>query len=80
MNILIAFKSRNSVIAFSRILRQYNIPNTIVNTPKSISISCSQSVETSFKYFNIVKSLIQQSNIPGFIGVFLAGEKTTRLM
>lgn len=65
-------------------LKNYGISTIIINTPSSISKSCSLSLKTSNEYFAIIKKIINQSNYSDLIGIFLAetsrfGERINRL-
>lgn len=68
--ILIIFKSKNSLMAFSKILRNNRLNVSIINTPHSIMTSCSQSILTDYKNYNLVLILLEQANLPGFLGIY----------
>ena len=68
--LLISFKSRNSIFAFNRILKQFGISSEIINTPKQVSISCGLSLKIKKEYISIIIRALNQSNLPGFLGVF----------
>lgn len=70
-NLIISFKNRNNLLAFNKILVNRGIPTKIINTPRSIAISCGLSIKTDFKFYNLVLNLLNQSNASGFIGMFL---------
>ena len=70
-HLIISYKSRNSLYSFAKILRANGISVNIINTPRSIAISCGLSIKTEFRYFSFVTNLIRQSNLEGFIGVFM---------
>lgn len=69
--ILISYKSRNNLLAFSRILNSYGIASTTINTPHSISVSCGLSLKVDYRYFPQIKNIIISANLPGFLGVYL---------
>ena len=46
--LIISFKSRNDIFSFSRLLRENNISNSTINTPKNIGSPCSLSIKCSF--------------------------------
>ena len=69
-HLLISFKSRNSIFAFNRILKQFGITSEIINTPKQVSISCGLSLKIKKEHFSVVVRVLNQSKLPGFLGVF----------
>lgn len=76
-SILISFNSRNSVLTFARMLKNFNIRSTTVNTPRAISISCGLCVRTEYAYLKNVINIIRQSNLTGFNGVYLYSRTNT---
>lgn len=69
--LIIAFKSRNNLYNFNRILRQYNVNTKIVNTPRSVSISCGLSIKTDVHSIGLIKTILSTNNIEGFLGIFM---------
>lgn len=69
--LIIAFKSRNELQSFARALRLYGITVSIVNTPRSVSVSCGLSARAEYRYLNSIKTALSQSNFSSFIGVYL---------
>ena len=69
-NLIISFKTRNSLYAFSKTLRTNGISVSIINTPRNIAISCGLSIKTDIRHFSIISTLIKQSNLADFIGMF----------
>ena len=69
--LIIAFKSRNNLQSFARTLRLYGINVSIVNTPRSISISCGLSARTEYRYLNTVKTALSQTDLSSFIGIYV---------
>ena len=69
--LLISFKTKNSVYSFSSKLKLFNIANQIINTPSSISKSCSLSLRTDLKNLTTILKLISSSNYNDLIGLFL---------
>ena len=72
---IISFRSRTSTMAFSRILKQFNIPNSIINTPNGISSSCSLSVQVELD-LQTIRTILFRSNIKDYIGVFTYTKRT----
>ena len=71
-HLIISYKTRTSLLAFSKILKSNQIFAETINTPRSIAISCGLSLKVDIKHFSIVKNLIRQANISGFIGLFIS--------
>ena len=69
-NLIISFKSRNSLYMFAKTMRANGITTSIINTPRSIAISCGLSIKTEMRYFSILLILLKQSKISDFIGMF----------
>ena len=67
--LIIAFKSRINLQNFVKTLRLVGISATIINTPRSISVSCGLSARTEYRYLNSVITLLQ-SNAETLIGVY----------
>ncbi len=68
--LIISFKVRNSLYNFAKILRQYNIPTSTINTPHSISSSCGLSLKVNYQFINKIKFLIANIRPTGFIGLY----------
>lgn len=68
--IIIAFKSRNNLQLFARLMRSNSIPTEIINTPRSVSISCGLSARTDYRFFNMVVNLLHRANLEGFLGIY----------
>ena len=82
--IIISFKNRNSVYTFVKILKNFNIFSSIINTPHSVSRSCGLSLKVDFSYSNSIINIINSSHIQDIIGVFVVerqgfNERITRL-
>ncbi len=69
--LIIAFKSRNNLYSFNSMLRKYNVSTNIINTPRSVSISCGLSIKTDFRNLALVKTILSQSSLDGFMGCYL---------
>lgn len=69
--IIVAFKSRNNLQLFAKIMRTHSIPIEIISTPRSVSISCGLSVKTDYRYLNTIINLLHVSNLDGFLGIYL---------
>ncbi len=70
--LLVAFRSRNSLLAFTKNLRLNGIAVEVVNTPRAISVSCGLSAKLSLNYVNYIINLINRNNFENFVGVYVA--------
>ena len=68
--LIIAFKSRNNLQSFARTLRLYGINVSIVNTPRSVSVSCGLSARVEYRYLNTIKTALSQIDLSSFIGIY----------
>ena len=68
--LIISFNSRNSVITFAKLARKNGLYTSIINTPRSVSVSCGLSVRTEFQNLQSIISLLKKSNLSGLIGVY----------
>lgn len=68
--IVISYKSRNTLMQFVKRLRINGFSAQIINTPSKISSSCGLSARIDYSYLKPIISIIQQSQLPGLIGVF----------
>ena len=83
--LIIAFKSRNELYNFAKILKSNNIVINIINSPKVIASSCTLSIKTDFRFFNMIKNLLFHYQPKSLIGVFSiqpnnTGNQTIRLL
>lgn len=70
-HIIIAFKSRNELYEFAKILKYNGILTNIINSPSNISSSCTLSIKADYKYFNPVSKLILSIRPKSFLGLYL---------
>ncbi len=70
MNLLIVFQSRNSLYSFAKFLKSNGMNINIINTPNSISTSCTLSIKTDFKNLNRILSMINGKKVSGMIGIY----------
>lgn len=75
--LIVSYKSRNSLYAFAKILRQYGIASSIINTPRNIALSCGLSLKVDFAFYGQVSGLINVAHLPGFWGVFMLTKAQT---
>ncbi|MBE7082675.1 MAG: DUF3343 domain-containing protein [Clostridiales bacterium] len=69
---LAVFRSKTETLNFASILRSYRVPCTIVNTPRSINVSCGISVLFDNKNEQIAKNIISRRGFSTFAGFYEA--------
>lgn len=69
--IIVVFRSRASVVAFSEFLTTRNIKNQIINTPKEAGIGCGLCVKININTFQYVKRYINGVWLNNFVGFYL---------
>lgn len=82
--IFIAFSSRNSLYYFQSYITRLGFSNSIINTPRGISISCGLSLKIDASALTHIINIIRQNQTTGFIGIFVSensnlGEKITKI-
>lgn len=75
--LIVSYKSRNSLYAFQKMLRQMGIASSIINTPRNIALSCGLSLKIDFAFYAQVAGLVGSSRLTGFWGVFLLTKTPT---
>lgn len=75
--LIISFKSRNNVMTFAKIMQKNGLYTSVINTPRSVSISCGLSIRTEFHNLQSVITLLRKSNLSGLIGVYSITRKGT---
>lgn len=76
-HLIISYKSRNELYAFSKILKMHSINHLVVNTPKMIASSCMLSIKTDFSNYYIVSQLLTNFKTRSFLGLFSFESSTT---
>lgn len=69
--LLINFNNKSSLYMFCKILKNYSINYSIINTPHSISRSCSLSLKINLNYLNTLLNIVKTSHISDVAGIFL---------
>lgn len=69
--LIIHFKNKTALYTFSKILKNYNIKHSIINTPNSISRSCSLSIKTDIFYKISIVNALETSRITDFAGIYI---------
>jgi len=70
--LLAVFRSRTETLNFASILRSYNIPCSIVNTPRSINVSCGISAKFPISLKQTAQEIISRRNFNTFAGFYSA--------
>ncbi len=83
--LIIAFKSRNELYSFARILKSSNVLFNIINSPKTIASSCTLSIKSDYRFLNTINQLLLRHQPHSFIGLYTIqstpnGNQTLRLM
>ncbi|MBO7156620.1 MAG: DUF3343 domain-containing protein [Clostridia bacterium] len=70
MSHLIAFRSRSEAMRLSRALTARRIINTVINTPRSLGVSCGLSVVFSSNSLEVVRNVVTELNLRTSQGIF----------
>lgn len=68
--IIVVFKARTETLSFASILREYNVPFQIINTPRSLNLSCGISVKMPAVKRDLAESIISHKGFQSFAGIF----------
>ena len=68
--LIIAFKSRNELYSFAKILRLNNVFLNIINSPKTIASGCTLSIKTDYRFLNTINQLLLRHQPQSFIGLY----------
>lgn len=69
--LIISFKNRNGLMAFNKMLTSNGIFTSVINTPRTIAVSCGLSLKTDYKNLKYVINLLQIATPVGFTGLYL---------
>lgn len=67
---LAVFRARTQTLIFANLLKSYNVPVSVINTPRHLNISCGISVKFLDKYKDIAESIIARRKFDSFAGFF----------
>lgn len=67
---LAVFRARTQTLLFANILKSYNIPILIVETPRSLNISCGLSVKFDTKLKSDAQQIIFRRRFDSFAGFY----------
>lgn len=70
MYYLAVFRARTQTLLFANLLRSYGVTVTIINTPRSINVSCGISAKFSATYKKTAESIIARRKFDSFAGFF----------
>ena len=68
--ILAVFRSKTETLNFASILRSYNVPCLIVNTPRTINVACGISVKFNSTFESEAKQIITRRSFSTFAGFY----------
>ena len=69
---LAVFRSRTETLNFASLLRSYKVNCIVVNTPRSINVSCGISVKFESSYMQVAKEIISRRGFSTFAGFYSA--------
>ncbi len=69
--LIVSFKNRNNLMAFNQLLVRNGLNTSIINTPRSVAVSCGLSIKADLKYLTKIINLLHGNNFNDFIGIFL---------
>ena len=64
--ILAVFRSRTETLNFASLLRSYRVPCSVINTPRSINVSCGISVKFESLYLDTAKQIMSRRGFSTF--------------
>ena len=68
--VIAVFRSKTETLNFASILRSYGVDCVVINTPRSINVSCGISVKFSSEFSNIAKIIISRRSFATFAGFY----------
>ena len=69
-NVIVVFRARSETMNFAMLLKSYKIPCQIINTPRSINVSCGISVKVSSSFLNEVRQVLSRRKFDTFGGIY----------
>ncbi len=63
------FRARSETITFAGLLRSY-CPAQVINTPRTINVSCGISVKFSASNIQFAKEILSRRRFDTFVGLF----------
>lgn len=71
MYIVIVFRSRTDTLVFSQLLKSYGVRNSVVNTPRQVSVSCGVSVKIDANSLETAQNLLKRRQFNSYAGTFV---------
>ncbi len=70
MNYLAPFRSRSEAFRMSRALNERHIASAIINTPRSLGVSCGLTVVFDSSHLDTVKEIVSSLSLGSLQGIF----------
>jgi len=64
------FRSRTETLNFATLLKSYRVACLVINTPRTLNVSCGISVSFSNKDINIAKRILHRRRFDTFAGFY----------
>lgn len=68
--VLAVFRSRTEALTFSSLLSSYGVSVSVINTPRTINVSCGISIKFDVKFKSIANDIIARRKFDTFIGFY----------
>lgn len=68
--IIAVFRSRTETLNFASLLRSYGVPCSVINTPRTINVSCGISVKFDAQFKQTATLIASRRNFSTFAGFF----------
>lgn len=68
--LVITFKNRNNLMSFNQLIHSRGINTSIINTPRSVAVSCGLSIKTELNNYNTILNMLKSYMPEGFTGLF----------
>jgi len=78
--VVAAFRSRQQVMQFIRLMEERGAKARIINTPHEILIGCGLSAAFDREYAGMAKSIVEAVRPPAFVGFYMAQYLGARLV
>lgn len=75
---LAVFRSRSQALTFKSILESYQVPSTLIPTPRQISVSCGLCVKFHGRFLAQAKEVLNRRKFDTFVGFFWQNIKNSR--
>ena len=68
--VLAVFRSRTQTTLFERLLKSYNIPCYVINTPDQLKVGCSVAVKIAPNHLDVALRLFSRRRLDSFVGFY----------